>query len=156
MQICVNPECRKHFKSSKYNPGRQQVCGSSECRLYLNRKRQQKHYRKHCKKTEWVNKNSKRKQRERNSRQERFRQNSVQPHFEQEIHQVKDDIPNLSSAGLDLLYGLISYLNGITDSREVESVFMDCASRGTELRKKIEMFPNARLASNAPIPNARC
>ena len=145
-KTCVNPECRRRFTPSKYNPGRQKTCDRAECKKYQNSKRQQKYYRTHSHEPGWSREHSIRKKRERHERGQReqdLRQKTEQTQSRPETPPTQDH----SSKLLDMVYGLISYVNGITDGMEVGIILDDCMRRGMELRKKIGIFPNARSSS---------
>lgn len=60
--------CMVFFTPSDFNSENQVICGSSECKRYLNRQRQLKYYHSHKNKREWFRLLSLRKRRERQAR----------------------------------------------------------------------------------------
>jgi hypothetical protein len=131
-KCCANPDCQVWFKPDKYHP-EQQYCGGLSCRNYCDRQRQRRHYVRHCRDPAWRARLKKRKQRERQARLAKAGADQRSAAGGGASSRASGAAAALSPAVFHL--GMLSYLTGTLDGKEILKACRQCRQRGLELAR---------------------
>ncbi len=147
---CANPDCQVWFKPDKYHPDRHRYCGELSCRRHLDRKRQRRHYVRHCRDPAWQARLKKRKQRERQTR-------LAKAGADQRSATGGGASPPAGGAAVALspmmsYLGMLSYLTGSSDRQELLKAWQQCRQRGLELSQPVAAEKNRKnFLTPAPL-----